>query len=71
MVLLKDKDQTLPLKDDRKIALFGCASYNTLGGGFGSGMVNTTDTVSLSQGLENAEYSVDPALQTQYEKYIT
>lgn len=70
MVLLKDNGDALPLTGDHHIALFGCASYNTFGGGFGSGMVNTTDTVALNKGLEKAGYVVDPALENQYQIYI-
>lgn len=70
MVLLKDNNNALPLKNDHQIALFGCISYDLLGGGWGSGMVNTSDTVSLNQGLENGGFSVDQDLQTKYEEYI-
>lgn len=71
MVLLRDKGHSLPLNNNAKVALFGYTSYDLLPGGFGSGTVNTSFTVSLNQGLENAGFGVDQDLQNQYEKYIT
>lgn len=70
MVLLKDNGNALPLKKASSIALYGYTSYDLLPGGFGSGTVNTSFTVSLNQGLENAEFGVDQTLQTSYENYI-
>ncbi|TAM95468.1 MAG: beta-glucosidase [Chitinophagaceae bacterium] len=70
MVLLKDNGNALPLKKASSIALYGYTSYDLLPGGFGSGTVNTSFTVSLNQGLENAGFGVDQTLQTSYENYI-
>lgn len=70
MVLLKDNGQSLPLKNDSRVALFGYTSYDLLPGGFGSGTVNTSFTISLNQGLENAGYLLDQSLQTSYKDYI-
>lgn len=72
MVLLKNEGQTLPLSDNtKKVALYGCTSYNWIPGGTGSGNVNRAYTVSLLDGLKNAGYElVDPDLEARYAKHI-
>lgn len=70
MVLLKNNDNILPLKNDTKIAVFGIASYNTYVGGTGSGGVNMAYTVSFADGMKNAGYRLDENLETNYTKHI-
>jgi beta-glucosidase len=70
MVLLKNNDNILPLKNATKIAVFGIASYNTYVGGTGSGGVNMAYTVSFADGMKNAGYRLDKNLETNYTKHI-
>lgn len=72
MVLLKNDNNVLPLSPDIKnVALFGITSYDFIPGGTGSGNVNRAYTVSLLDGLKNAGYTIEPALQKTYEKYLS
>lgn len=71
MVLLKNENSTLPLPADvKRVALFGCTSYNFIAGGTGSGNVNRAYTVSLLDGLKNAGYETDDRLKADYEAHI-
>jgi beta-glucosidase len=71
MVLLENKENTLPLSADvKKIAAFGNSSYEFISGGTGSGDVNEAYTISLIKGFENAGFKTDEKLQSTYESYI-
>lgn len=71
MVLLKNDSETLPLADNvKKVALFGCTSYDYIAGGTGSGNVNRAYTVSLLDGLKNGGYETDDSLKADYEQHI-
>lgn len=71
MVLLKNDKNALPLSADiKRVALFGCTSYNFIAGGTGSGNVNRAYTVSLLDGLKNAGYETDDQLKADYEAHI-
>lgn len=57
VVLLQNKNQTLPLKN-KTVALYGHGAFATVKGGTGSGDVNQRSVVSILQGLENAGFTV-------------
>ena len=71
MVLLKNDKDALPFADDvKKIAVYGNTSYDFIAGGTGSGNVNRAYTVSLLDGLHNAGFTTDNALESAYRKHI-
>jgi beta-glucosidase len=72
MVLLENNDNALPFTEGIKtVAAFGNSSYDFISGGTGSGDVNEAYTISLIQGLQNANYTIDEELQSVYEKYMS
>jgi len=81
MVLMKNGQLTidngqsvapvLPFGENiKKVALYGCTSYDFIAGGTGSGNVNHAYVVSLLDGLKNGGYTVSDELKTAYEQYI-
>ncbi len=69
MVLLKNEEQSLPLGEKTRVALFGTASYDLLVGGSGSGNVNRKYKVSLDEGLRNAGIRLNERLAKAYREY--
>lgn len=71
MVLLKNDKNALPLKPEiKKVALYGCTSYDFIPGGTGSGNVNRAYTVSLLDGLKNAGITADDNLRKAYADHV-
>lgn len=66
MILLENKDKTLPLKGIKTVALFGKTSYNFIAGGTGSGNVNKPYVIDLMTGLTNAGLIIDEDLKQLY-----
>jgi len=69
MVLLKNNGNTLPLKDVKKVALFGITSYDFIAGGTGSGDVNKPYVIDLLTGLTGAGLQVNDDLRKLYLSY--
>jgi beta-glucosidase len=70
MILLKNEDQTLPMKTGRKVAAFGNTTYDIIAGGTGSGDVNKPYTINLVDGLAGGGFTVDQRLSESYRQYI-
>ena len=58
MVLLQNKNATLPMAKEGSVAIFGTGAQRTVKGGTGSGDVNQRETVSVAEGFKNAGYTV-------------
>lgn len=69
IVLLENKENTLPLAGGTKINLFGYGSRDTVYGGSGSGSGDSSKNVTLEQGLTNAGFSVNPELVDFYNEH--
>ena len=59
MVLLKNEDNVLPIKDKTNVALFGSGARFTIKGGTGSGEVNVFHSVSIEEGLKNHGFIIN------------
>ncbi len=70
MVLLRNSDKALPVKENTRFGLFGTASYAMITGGTGSGDVNKAYTVSLATGLRAAGFTCSDALESCYQEFI-
>lgn len=71
IVLLENKNNTLPLKNTGKnVGLFGISSYDFIAGGTGSGSVNKAYTINLLDGFKNDGYTVNSELAAFYQDAI-
>ena len=70
MVLLKNDDHALPLRERSRVALLGNSAYETHSGGTGSGNVNKAYNVSVYEGLVDAGFVTSAALRSAYIDYI-
>ena len=63
MVLLENNDDVLPLdtSTESKVNLLGYYAYNPYYSGTGSGSTDTTNAISIVQGLEDAGFEVNTA----------
>ena len=66
-VLLKNKDNFLPLKNKGKISLFSVNSVNFYAGNlYGSGAISEDKLLTLSQAFENSGFEVNKTLENFY-----
>lgn len=70
MVLLENRNATLPIAHSGNVAIFGVGAYKTVKGGTGSGDVNNRYLVTARQGLENAGYNVTTS-NTYYQAMVS
>ena len=67
IVLLKNEDNALPLKSERKITVFGKNSVNLIIGGSGSNSGSSADVkVDLADALISSGFTVNPKLREYY-----
>ncbi|MCD7946078.1 MAG: glycoside hydrolase family 3 C-terminal domain-containing protein [Clostridiales bacterium] len=69
IVLLENNDSTLPLASGTAVNLFGYGSRDTVYGGSGSGSGDSTNNVTLAEGLENAGLTVNQELVDFYDEH--
>ena len=69
MVLLENNG-VLPLKDVKRVALYGTGSYDFIAGGTGSGNVNKPYVRNVAEGLAVNGMEVNPDIARWYEQYI-
>lgn len=67
-VLLKNENNTLPLKGESNINVFGRGGYYSTFGGTGSGAGNDSSCVSMYDGLKQAGFSLNEELTEFYEE---
>jgi len=70
-LVLLENNGVLPLKDVKKVALYGTGSYDFIAGGTGSGNVNKAYVRSVAEGLRVNGFEVDADIETWYHQYIT
>ncbi len=70
MVLLKNKENILPLKPGSRVALFGKATFDYVKGGSGSGDVTVSHVSNLYDGLKAENVPVFEALASFYRSAV-
>ena len=70
IILLKNDNNTLPLKGSEKVALYGLTSVDFVAIGTGSGEVNTAYTVNMQDAMTEAGFTLDQDLAEFYQHYF-
>ena len=70
IVLLRNQAQTLPLKGNEKVALYGVSAIDFVAGGTGSGDVNKAYVVNMKDAMQKAGFSLDEGLVKFYDTYV-
>ncbi len=71
IVLLENNDSTLPLASSTKVNVFGAGVVNFCFGGTGSGSGDSSENVTLIEGMEQAGLEVNEELTTFLEENIS
>ncbi len=66
MVLLKNSDNTLPIKNISNIALIGSSSYEFIAGGTGSGDVEEAYSIALDDALTKNGFKINDVALNEY-----
>jgi beta-glucosidase len=70
-VLLQNENNTLPIKKNEKVAIFGRVQTDYIKSGTGSGgMVNTPYVISILDALKEEEIEINPKVLSVYEEWI-
>ena len=69
-LVLLENNGVLPLKDVKKVALYGTGAYDFIAGGTGSGNVNKAYVRNIADGLRVNGLEVDQDIETWYNQYI-
>jgi beta-glucosidase len=69
-LVLLENNGALPLKDVKKVALYGTGSYDFIAGGTGSGNVNKAYVRNVADGFKANGIEVDADIQLWYEQFI-
>ena len=70
IILLRNEDNTLPLKGSEKVALYGLTSLDFVGIGTGSGEVNTEHIANMQEAITAAGFTLDQNLADFYQHYF-
>lgn len=66
IILLRNENNTLPLKGSEKVALYGLTSVDFVGIGTGSGEVNTEHIANMQEAMTAAGFTLDESLVDYY-----
>ena len=69
IVLLENKEDTLPLEKGTKVNVFGSTQCNPFYGGGGSGAVSAKNIVDLYQSLSDAGFEINEDLKQTYQNW--
>ncbi len=67
IVLLRNQRNTLPLKGNERVALYGVSAENFIAGGTGSGEVTKPYVVTMTEAMESAGFKLDSRVKKYYE----
>ena len=71
IVMLRNQEGTLPLKEGEKIALFGRGQFNYYKSGTGSGgMVNASYVTGIREALEESSFVLNQRLKAAYAEWL-